>query len=114
MAINMGRKVHTLLFNAAQGGQAKHLEAARVCQYGTVPSHELMQPSQLFDNRVGWTKMQVVGIGQLYLAADLLQIFGAERAFDGPLCTDVHKHRGLNHTMGTGKLSASGFSFSLF
>ena len=58
--------------------------------------------------------MQVIGVGQLYLTADILQIFRAQGAFDGPLCAYIHKYRSLDSTMGAGKLTPAGLPFCFF
>ena len=55
--------------------------------------------------------MQVVGIGQLDLAADVLQIKGTEPTLDGRLGAHIHKHRRLYYAaMGTPKLAPPGIS----
>ena len=48
---------------------------------------------------VAGTHVQVVRVGQLDLAADRLQILRRERALDGRLRADIHKHRRLNRTV---------------
>ena len=51
----------------------------------------------------------MVGVAQLNLTFEILQIKGADRAFDGPLCTDVHEDGRLYRpAVGTGKLSPPG------
>ena len=52
--------------------------------------------------------MEVVGIGQLHLTAELFQIVSGHCSLDGPLGTDVHKHWGLDHAVCTGKGSPAG------
>ena len=42
---------------------------------------------------------------------DILQVFSAEGALDGTLGTDVHKDRGLDGAVGTGKFTAPGLAF---
>ena len=40
--------------------------------------------------------MEVVGVGELDLAAHFLQVVGADTALDGSLGADIHKDRGLH------------------
>ena len=51
--------------------------------------------------------MQMVRVGQLDLTADALQILRRERALDGRLRADIHKHRRLNRTVRRCKFSAA-------
>ena len=113
-SINVGGKVHAFFLDFPQGGQAEHLESAGVRQNRAVPGHKLMQAAHLMHHLVGGAQMQVVGVGQLHLAADVLQILGTESAFDGPLGAYVHKYRGLHGAVGAGKFTPAGFPFGLF
>ena len=54
--------------------------------------------------------MQMIGIGQFDLATKIFQIIGRNTAFDGRLCADVHKHRGLNGAVGSLKFAAASLS----
>ena len=99
----MGGKGDSLLLNLPQPGQGEHLESPAVGEHGAVPVHEFVEPAHLADHFVPGTKMQMVGVGQLHLTADLLQIVGGYRPLDGPLGTHVHKDRGLDHAVGAGE-----------
>jgi len=70
-----------------------------------------MEPPHLPDNPVPGPQVQVVCVGQLHLAANVLQILGAEGSFDGPLGPYIHKHRGLDRAMGAGEHTPAGASF---
>ncbi len=104
----MGMEGHAFLFNLAQRSQRKNLEPARIGQHGAVPTHELMQPAHLPDNRVTRAHVQMVGVGQLDLTAQRLQIEGVHRAFDGARRADVHKDRRLHQAVGGLELPAAG------
>ena len=110
MAVNMGGKVHPLLLDLPQGCQAEHLKSARVRKDGAVPGHEFVQSPHLTYNLVRWPQVQMIGIAQLHLAADVFQVLRAEGALDGPLGAHIHKHRGLHRTMGTGEFPPPGFA----
>ena len=66
---------------------------------------ELSNTAHFTHHLIGGTQVQMVGVGQFYLAADVLQVFGAKGAFNGTLCADVHKYRGLDRTMGAGEFA---------
>ena len=68
-----------------------------------------MQASHLADDPVAGPEMEVIGIAQLDLAADFLQVVGGDAALDGRLGAYIHEHRGLDYAaMGTGELAAAG------
>ena len=56
--------------------------------------------------------MQMIGVGQLYLAAQLFQIKSADTTFDCCLGAHIHKNRGLNYAaMAAAKFTPSGPPF---
>ena len=73
-----------------------------------------MQAAHLPYDLIRRSQMQVIGIGQLHLTADFFQVFGAQCALDGALGAHVHKHRGLDSAVGTGKFAPPCFSFRFF
>ena len=66
-------------------GKRKNLKTAAVCQNRSVPVHKPVQASLTPDKLVARPEMEVIGIGQFYLAPDALEILGRQRAFDGGL-----------------------------
>ena len=79
--------------------QREHLETARVGEHGAVIVHKLVNAA-CFLNQVGTRAHgEMVRVGQLDLTADALQILRRERALDGRLRADIHKHRRLNRTV---------------
>ena len=102
----MGGEGHPRLGDLPQPGQGKHLKAAAVGEHRAVPLHKAVQPPHLPDHPVPrGPQVQMVGVGQLHLTADLLQIVGGHRPLDGPLGAHVHKDRGLDSAVGTGKIA---------
>ena len=65
-------------------GQGEHLEAAGVGEHGPVPAHELVQAAHGLHRLIPGAQVEVVGVGQLHLAADLLQIQGGHRPLMAP------------------------------
>ena len=114
VSVDMGGEGHPFLLDFPQRGQGKHLKSAGVREDGAVPGHKLMEAPALLHNLIGGAQVQVVGIGKLHLAADVLQVLGAQGSFDGPLGTHIHKHRGLHCAVGTGKLTPPGSPFGFF
>ena len=114
MAVNVGSKIHALLLDFPQRGQAEHLKSAGIRQNGAVPGHKFVQSPHLAHHRVRGAQMQMVGVGQLHLAPDVLQILGAQRALDGTLGADIHEHRRLYGAVGAGKFSPAGFALGFF
>ena len=85
-------------------------EHDRVGQDRAVPPHEPVQAAHLPHHLVAGAQVKVVGVGQLYLTADLLQIVGRHRTLDGPLGAHVHEHRRLHRAVGAGKDTPAGLS----
>ena len=102
----MAGERHALLGDLAQPREREHLKPARVRENRAVPAHEAVQPAQLAHHIIARTQMQMIGIRQLDLAAELLQVEGADAALDGGLRPDIHENRRLHHAaMGTLKLA---------
>ena len=108
VAVDMGGEIHALLLDLPQGGQTEHLESAGVRQNGAVPGHEFVQAAHLPHHRIRGPQMQMVGIAQLHLAADIFQVLRTEGALNGTLGANVHKHRGLHRAVGAGKHTPPG------
>ena len=112
VAVDMAGEGDALLFDLPQGCQGKHLESAGVRQDGAVPVHELVEASHLPHHLVAGPQMEVIGVGQLDLAAHRFQVQGRHAALDGRLGAHVHEHRGLHRTaVGAGKLAPPGLPF---
>ena len=106
-------KGYAFLLDLAQGRQRKHLKAAGVGQHRTVPAHEFVQTTHLLDDLVARTDVQMIGVGQLNLAAKLLEIECVNRTLDRTRCADIHKAGRLKSTVYRFKLSSSCFSLFL-
>ena len=110
-AVNMGGEIHAFLLDLPQTGQAEHLKSAGIRQDRTVPGHELMQTAALPDQLVRRPQVQMVGVAQLHLTTDILQILSAESALDGTLGAYIHKDRRLDRAMGAGKFAPASLAF---
>ena len=86
------------------------MKAAAVRQDGAIPTHELVEAAQRLHRLVAGAEVQVVGVAQLDLAAQLVpQVESVDAALDGGLGAHVHEHRRLYHAaVGTLELSPPG------
>ena len=71
-AVQMGLELHAVFIELAQLGQREHLESAAVGQYRAIPVHEAVQPARLGDQILAGAQMQMIGVGEDNLRADLL------------------------------------------
>ena len=101
-------KGYAFLLDLAQGRQRKHLKAAGVGQHRTVPAHEFVQTAHLLDDLVARPDVQMIGVGQLNLAAKLLEIERVNRTLDRTRCADILEYRRLYHAMCRAELTAAG------
>ena len=104
----MGVEGHPLLPYPPQAGQGEHLEAAAVGEDGLVPAGEPVEPPQLPDDPVPGADVKVVGVAELHLAPQFLQVKGGDAPLDGGAGGNVHKGRGLDSAVDGGKLPPPG------
>ena len=112
--VDVGVEAHAVLPYLPQLREGENLEAAAVREYGAVPGHEFVQPAEGFDEPVAGADVQVVGVRELYLAADILQVAGGERALYRALRADVHEYRRLRRAVRAGKLAAPRASLAFY
>ena len=107
-SVDMGGEGDALLRYLTQAGQRKDLKSAAVGEDGAIPVHKPVQSAQLPHHPVSRPQVEVVGVGQLDLTAQRLQVVGGDRPLDGPLGPDIHKNRGLGSSMGAGEHATPG------
>ena len=89
-------------------------EHDRVRQNRPIPVHHPVEPTQSLHHVVSGAEVEVIGVAQLDLAFEVLQIVGADGPFDGPLCAGVRRGL-LNICMwSTGRCWMNKWSASLF
>ena len=110
MTVEVGVEGHALLGDLAQLGKAEHLKPAAVGQNGTVPLGELVQPAHIRHQLVAGTQMQVVGVAQHDLRADVLEIQRRKPALDGGGGGNVLEGGGLHSTVYRSKFATAGGS----
>ena len=104
-AVYMGIEIYAFFFDLSKTRQRKYLKSTGVCQDRFVPYHKFMQSAHLFYNLITRSYVKVIGVGQLHLCADLLQILGRYCSLDCCCRSDIHKNRGLYHAMHGVKLT---------
>ena len=70
-----------------------------------------MQTAHLANHLITGTQVQMIGIGEFHLAADILKILGTQASLDGCLSSHIHKNGGLNRAVGAGELTAASLPF---
>ena len=88
-SVDVRGKAHAVVRDVVERGERKDLEAAAVREDGAVPVHEFVQPPCAGDELIAGAHIQVIGVGEDDLRADLLEI-ARQHALDGRLRTDGH------------------------
>ena len=90
---------YAFLGNVAQLGKAEHLKSAAVGQDRAVPAGKLVQAAHIGYQLITGAQMQVVGVAEHYLGADLLQILRGQAALDGTGGGNILESRGLHRAV---------------
>ena len=110
-AVDVRMEGHALLLDLAQRRKRENLKSARVGQHRAVPAHELVQTAHLTNDLIARANVKMVGIGQLDLAAKLLEVERIDRALDRAGRADVLKDRGLHHAVCRAEFAAARAAF---
>ena len=110
-SVDMRGKGHALLLDFPEPGQGEDLKTAAVGEHRSVPLHEAVQTAHLPHQFISGPEMEVVGIRQLDLTAQFLQVVGRDRTLDGALGSHVHKHRRLDNAVGRCQNAPAGVTF---
>src|SRR5207249_11984368 len=78
-AVYVTLKLHAVVVHPAESLEREHLEATRIGEERTIPTHEAMQGSQLLDHLLAGPHMQVIGIREHQSRAGVTEIVGRER-----------------------------------
>ena len=99
VTIQMRGEGHALLGDLTQLCQTEHLKSAAVGQDRPVPAGKLVQAAHIRYQLVAGTQMQMVGVAQHDLRADILQILRRQAALDGTSGGNVLEGRGLHRAV---------------
>ena len=94
----MRAETHAFFFHLAQLAQAEDLETAGVGQQCPIPTHELVQPAQFAHQLVPRTQIEMVGIAQNDLRAQVFQNV-LRHGFYGSGSADRHECRRVHIPM---------------
>ena len=94
-AVEVAAEMHALFLDLAQAGEREDLESAGIGEDRLIPAHKFVQPARLLDQFLAGADVQVIGVGEDDLRADLVQ-FARGRPLDGRLRAHRHKDRGLD------------------
>lgn len=108
MAVDMRVEPAAFLRYPAVPGQRKHLEAARIREYGSMPPHELVEPAGLLDDLRARPQEQVVRIAQNDLRTAFQKVARSQRLHrrERP---DIHENGRFYGSMSRKKPSKSRF-----
>ena len=95
VTVKVRGKRHPLFLDFSQARKGKYLKPAAVRQDRAIPIHEPVKTTHPAHGIVARAQMQVVSVGKLDLAAEILQVKRAHAALDGRLRADIHKDRRL-------------------
>src|SRR5207247_10913189 len=78
-AVYVTLKLHTVLVQAARPLKREHLKPARIGEQRTIPAHEAVQRTELFDHLLARPHVQVVRISQHKCRAGGAEMDGGQR-----------------------------------
>ena len=96
--VDVGPKHDLLFIQLPQSCQTENLKPATVCQNRPIPIHKPMQATEFRNDLGSGPQRQVVGIGEDFLNADLLQLIWRE-PLDRRQRPDRHERRSLDGAM---------------
>src|SRR6476646_7365377 len=94
----MRAETYAFFFHLAQLAQAEDLEAAGIGEQRPLPAHEFVQAAQLAHQLVPRTQIQMIGIAQNDLRAQILQNV-LRNSLHSPSRADRHKSRRFNQAV---------------
>ena len=104
-------KADPFLFDLAKTRQRENLKSAAVGKNRSVPVHETVQSAEIPNQFVARPYMKMIGIGQDDLTAQICEVSGRKRPFDGCLRRDVHEYRRLYLSMRRLQGASAGLPF---
>ena len=112
--VEVRRKGHAVFGYLAKRRKGKDLKTAAVGKYRAFPAGKGVQPSHFVNDFVGRTEMQVVGVAEHDLTADVFKIESGNAALYRRRRRDVHKNGSLNRAVNSLKFSETGVLFFFY
>ena len=97
--IDVRAKPRALLGELTVGRQRKHLKAAAVSKYGTLPSVKLVETAGLLEYIYARTQIQVIRIAEYYLSLHIVAQLMLMHGLDTPERSHRHKYGSLDSAM---------------
>ncbi len=97
-AVDVAAEGDSLLPHLAEVAEGKNLETAAVHEDRSVPRHEPVQPAHFFENVYPGAEVEVIGVGERDLGAELLQLTGFD-TLDRTHRADRHEIGGLHRSV---------------
>ena len=111
LSVDMRREINALLLYPAELCKRKYLKSARIGEHGTVPIEELMNSAEVVNKLIARADMEVIGVRQLDLTAEVIEVSRRNSALYRGACADVHEHGGLNGPVNRLHHAPAGVSF---
>ena len=105
-AVEVRLKPHPLAPNAVQLGETPHLEPAGIGQQQPIPGHEAVQSPHLADEPMPGPQVEMVGVAEDDLGAQLPQI-GLAKGLHRSLRPHRHERGGVNTAAGVGEYAGA-------
>ena len=99
LSVDMRLEIDAFLLDLPEFCQGKHLKSPGIGQYRTVPIEKFPYTAHSVNQVIAGTDMQMVGVGQLHLTANFLQIHGGHAPPDRRTGAHIHEHRRLYGTV---------------
>ena len=97
--VDVRAELGALLVQLAIVGKGEDLETTAVGQYGSLPTVELMQSADLFQDMSSWAEVKMIGVSEDDLRLDIVSQLGDMDTFHRPLRADRHEDGGFNEAM---------------
>ena len=96
IAVQMTLKCDAFFADFSEAAQTEYLVPSRIRQNRVGPRHEPMQPAQISDRLETGPQIQVIGVGQQNLYAQILRQVAGRESLHRRLRAHRHKDRRLN------------------
>ena len=90
--VDMGAEPDAVITDLPQRSHAESLKPAAIGEYRSVPAHELVQAAQIDHGLHARPEVQMIGVAQHYLGANVPHLFRGQ-CFDRGLSGNRHEER---------------------
>jgi hypothetical protein len=112
-SINVTLELYSILVQIPDFGQGKYLVASRIAQNWTIPSHEIVKPSQTTNQFMPRAQVEMVCIGEYHFRSECTDLLHYE-AFHRAERANRHERWCLYLSVGCTKIPLSGSTLTVF